>query len=93
MCTLFFYTNAQVSSSKYNLQIINVNTENYPEAIFVEFTVTNDSGKFVSGLQEKDFIIKDNSTKKYSYSLLGVEFLPTTLCCCPLGLVDEHRKR
>lgn len=66
MCTLFFCTNAQVSSSKYNLQIINVNTENYPEAIFVEFTVTDEDKNFVEGLQEKDFIVKDNSTKKYS---------------------------
>lgn len=66
MCTLFFCTNAQVSSSKYNLQIINVNTENYPEAIFVEFTVTDEDDTFVHGLQEKDFVIKDNSTKKYS---------------------------
>ncbi len=66
MCILFFYTNAQVSSSKYNLQIINVNTENYPEAIFVEFTVTDEDKNFVEGLQEKDFIVKDNSTKKYS---------------------------
>ncbi len=66
MCTFFSYTNAQVSSSKHNLQILNVNTENYPEAIFVEFTVTDDKGEFVSGLKEEDFIVKDNSTKKYS---------------------------
>ena len=66
VCILFFYTNAQVSSSMYNLKIINVNTENYPEAIFVEFTVTNDSGKFVSNLTIDDFTVKDNGTKKYS---------------------------
>lgn len=74
MCTFFFCTNAQVSSSKYNLQIINVNTENYPEAIFVEFTVTDEDDNFVEGLQEKDFIVKDNSTKKYSCKRLIQEF-------------------
>ena len=63
MCILFFYTNAQVSSSKHNLQIINVNTENYPEAIFVEFTVTDSEGEFVPNLTVDDFIVKDNGTK------------------------------
>ena len=64
MCTLFFCTNAQVSSSKHNLQILNVNTENYPEVVFVEFTVTDDNGKFVPDLKIDDFIVKDNGTKK-----------------------------
>lgn len=99
VCSFFFYTNAQITSSKHNLQIINVNTENYPEAIFVEFTVTNDSGKFVSGLQEKDFIIKDNSTKKYSCKRLIQELneykypIDIVFLMDNSGTMDDEQKR
>ena len=89
MCTLFFCTNAQVSSSKYNIQIINVNTENYPEAIFVEFTVTNDSGKFVPNLTINDFIVKDNGTKKYGCKRLVQDLSELRLPVDIVFLVDN----
>lgn len=89
MCTLFFCTNAQVSSSKYNLQIINVNTENYPEAIFVEFTVTNEKGGFVPNLTVDDFIVKDNGTKKYGCKRLVQDLSELRLPVDIVFLVDN----
>lgn len=89
MCTLFFCTNAQVSSSKYNLQIINVNTENYPEAIFVEFTVTDEEGYFVPNLTVDDFIVKDNGTKKYGCKRLVQDLSELRLPVDIVFLVDN----
>lgn len=89
MCTLFFCTNAQVSSSKYNLQIINVNTENYPEAIFVEFTVTNEKGDFVPNLTVDDFIVKDNGTKRYGCKRLVQDLSELRLPVDIIFLVDN----
>ena len=89
MCILFFYTNAQVSSSKHNLQILNVNTENYPEAIFVEFTVTDDSGKFVPNLTIDNFIVKDNGTKKYGCKRLVQDLSELRLPVDIVFLVDN----
>lgn len=89
MCTLFFCTNAQVSSSKHNLQILNVNTENYPEVVFVEFTVTDDNGKFVPDLKRDDFIVKDNGTKKYGCKRLVQDLSELRLPIDIVFLVDN----
>lgn len=89
VCCFFFCTNAQVSSSKYNLQIINVNTENYPEAIFVEFTVTDSEGEFVPNLTVDDFIVKDNGTKKYGCKRLVQDLSELRLPVDIVFLVDN----
>ena len=89
MCTFCFYTNAQVSSSKHNLQIINVNTENYPEAIFVEFTVTDEEGYFVPNLTVDNFIVKDNGTKKYGCKRLVQDLSELRLPVDIVFLVDN----
>ena len=87
--SFFFYTNAQASSSKHNLQIINVNTENYPEAIFVEFTVTDSQGDFVPNLTVDDFIVKDNGTKKYGCKRLVQDLSELRLPVDIVFLVDN----
>ena len=89
VCSFFFYTNAQVTSSKHNLQIINVNTENYPEAIFVEFTVTDEEGYFVPNLTVDDFIVKDNGTKKYGCKRLVQDLSELRLPVDIVFLVDN----
>lgn len=89
VCSFFFYTNAQITSSKHNLQIINVNTENYPEAIFVEFTVTDENGKFVPNLSINDFIVKDNGTKKYGCKRLVQDLSELRLPVDIVFLVDN----
>lgn len=47
------------------LQILSVNTEDYPEAIFVEFTVKGDNNNFVKDLGPNDFAFYDNGTRKF----------------------------
>lgn len=89
VCSFFFYTNAQITSSKHNLQIINVNAENYPEAIFVEFTVTDSEGEFVPNLTVDDFIVKDNGTKKYGCKRLVQDLSELRLPVDVVFLVDN----
>lgn len=91
VCSFFFYTNAQITSSKHNLQIINVNTENYPEAIFVEFTVTDSEGEFVPNLTVDDFIVKDNGTKKYGCKRLVQDLSELRLPVDIVFLVDNSQ--
>lgn len=77
------------TTSNYNLQILKVNTENFPEVIFVEFTVTDSNGNFVEGLTKDDFVIKDNGTFKYGCKRLIHDLTELLLPIDIVFLVDN----
>ena len=77
------------NTSNYNLQILKVNTENFPEVIFVEFTVTDSNGNFVEGLTKDDFVIKDNGTFKYGCKRLIQDLTELLLPIDIVFLVDN----
>ncbi len=77
------------ATDKYNIKILNVNTENYPDAIYVEFTVMNDSGRFVEGLTLSDFNLKDNSRTKYGCNRLVQNLDEVTFPIDVVFLVDN----
>lgn len=77
------------ATDKYNIKILNVNTENYPDAIYVEFTVMNDSGRFVEDLTLSDFNLKDNSRTKYGCNRLVQNLAEVTFPIDVVFLVDN----
>ena len=76
-------------NSDYKLQILRVNTENFPEVMFVEFTVTDTNGNFIEGLTKDDFIIKDNGTFKYGCKRLLQDLTELSLPIDIVFLVDN----
>ncbi len=53
-----------------SLQILNINADAFPDAMFVEFTAKDANGDFVSGLDASDFSIWDNSSQMYGCAKL-----------------------
>ena len=76
-------------NSDYKLQILRVNTENFPEVMFVEFTVTDTNGNFIEGLTKDDFIIKDTGTFKYGCKRLLQDLTELSLPIDIVFLVDN----
>ena len=77
------------SSVDYNLQILNVNTENFPDAVFVEFTVTDAEGNFIPNLTQNDFTIKDNAIKKFGCKRLVQDLTEQQLPIDIVFIVDN----
>lgn len=77
------------ASSDYKLKILRVNTENFPDAAFVEFTVTDGSGNFVPNLQLSDFELWDNSAQMYGCRKLVQDLSEVKLPVDVLFLVDN----
>lgn len=81
--------NTPVISSQYKVIILKVNTEDFPDAIFVEFTVTDKSGNFVPNLKLSDFNLKDNSRTKYGCNRLVQDLKDLTLPVDVVFLIDN----
>ncbi|NCC99618.1 MAG: VWA domain-containing protein [Bacteroidia bacterium] len=78
-----------VISSQHKVKILKVNTEDFPDAIFVEFTVTDKSGNFVPNLKLSDFNLKDNSRTKYGCNRLLQDLQDLTLPVDVVFLIDN----
>ncbi len=50
----------RAAASNNSLEILNVNTEAFPDAIFVEFTIKDANGDFIDNLTENDFTAFDD---------------------------------
>lgn len=53
------------STSNHTLEILGINTEAFPDAIFVEFTVKDAGGNFVDDLDVSDFTLLDDYGERY----------------------------
>ncbi len=82
VCTL-------TADGDYKLKILRVNTENFPDAAFVEFTMTDASGNFVPNLQLSDFELWDNSAKMYGCRKLIQDMSEVKLPIDVVFLVDN----
>lgn len=51
--------------SSYEVKIYGVNTDNYPDACYVEFTVLDEQGNFVENLKLSDFEIMDGAAPNF----------------------------
>src|SRR5574344_2993004 len=78
-----------VITSQHKVKILKVNTEDFPDAIFVEFTVTDKSGNFVPNLKLSDFNLKDNSRTKYGCNRLLQDLQDLTLPVDVVFLIDN----
>ena len=78
-----------VITSQHKVKILKVNTEDFPDAIFVEFTVTDKSGNFVPNLKLSDFNLKDNSRTKYGCNRLVQDLKDLTLPVDVVFLIDN----
>lgn len=77
------------ASNDYRLKILRVNTENFPDAIYVEFTVTNSKGNFVKDLPLSSFSLKDNSRTKYGCNRLVQDWSDLSLPVDVVFLIDN----
>ena len=77
------------AADDYRLKILRVNTENFPDAAFVEFTVTDGSGNFVPNLQLSDFELWDNSARMYGCRKLVQDMSEVKLPIDVVFLVDN----
>lgn len=82
VCTL-------TADGDYKLKILRVNTENFPDAIYVEFTVTDSKGDFVKDLPLSAFSLKDNSRTKYGCNRLVQDWSDLSLPVDVVFLIDN----
>lgn len=77
------------AADDYRLKILRVNTENFPDAIYVEFTVTDSKGNFVKDLPLSAFSLKDNSRTKYGCNRLVQDWSDLSLPVDVVFLIDN----
>lgn len=77
------------AADDYRLKILRVNTENFPDAIYVEFTVTDSKGDFVKDLPLSAFSLKDNSRTKYGCNRLVQDWSDLSLPVDVVFLIDN----
>lgn len=77
------------ADNSYKVNVLKVNTENFPDAVFVEFTVTDNAGNYIRDLKLSDFKLWDNDTEMTGCRRLVQDFSEVSLPIDVVFLVDN----
>lgn len=77
------------ADNSYKVNVLKVNTENFPDAVFVEFTVTDNAGNYIRDLKLSDFKLWDNDTEMTGCRRLVQDFSEVLLPIDVVFLVDN----
>ena len=77
------------ADNSYKVNVLKVNTENFPDAVFVEFTVTDNAGNYIRDLKLSNFKLWDNDTEMTGCRRLVQDFSEVSLPIDVVFLVDN----